>query len=344
MGLTSLQACMDSPDWLLQGTIMDDESGLMMDSTTGGDMLLAACSRQPATTMMERRLRPPQDQALKCPRCESTHTKFCYYNNYSLTQPRYFCKTCRRYWTKGGTLRNIPVGGGCRKSSSKKSGNGKNKSMIMSTSASSSGTSSPTSSSSAHQLLHGHFSSLLGSMVLENTHARTPVDFMEGKLEGLGGQNGNYNYDFGMGNGTIFNDHGGNIGGLSGSYGGFSRFGGAGIDGGSNGGESSNPATVGMTSIMESCQRLMLPYNHHRDNVNDDSANDVKPAARLLSLDWQDQSHHHGGSLVGKESEFGYFNNGTLDQSWNNDVTNQHHVMMNGYGSTSATMSMLHNN
>ncbi|XWS12626.1 hypothetical protein CRYUN_Cryun37aG0106200 [Craigia yunnanensis] len=54
---------------------------------------------------------PPQ----KCPRCESLNTKFCYYNNYSSSQPRYFCKTCRRYWTQGGTLRNVPVGGGCRK-------------------------------------------------------------------------------------------------------------------------------------------------------------------------------------------------------------------------------------
>nr|XP_025884805.1 dof zinc finger protein DOF4.1-like [Solanum lycopersicum] len=51
-----------------------------------------------------------------CPRCGSTNTKFCYYNNYSLTQPRYFCKGCRRYWTKGGSLRNVPIGGGCRKS------------------------------------------------------------------------------------------------------------------------------------------------------------------------------------------------------------------------------------
>ncbi|GMH05455.1 hypothetical protein Nepgr_007295 [Nepenthes gracilis] len=51
-----------------------------------------------------------------CPRCNSSNTKFCYYNNYSLSQPRYFCKGCRRYWTQGGTLRNVPVGGGCRKS------------------------------------------------------------------------------------------------------------------------------------------------------------------------------------------------------------------------------------
>lgn len=55
------------------------------------------------------------DQALKCPRCDSPNTKFCYYNNYNLTQPRHFCKTCRRYWTKGGALRNVPIGGGCRK-------------------------------------------------------------------------------------------------------------------------------------------------------------------------------------------------------------------------------------
>ncbi|CAH8355483.1 unnamed protein product [Eruca vesicaria subsp. sativa] len=55
---------------------------------------------------------PPQ---LKCPRCDSSNTKFCYYNNYSLSQPRYFCKACKRYWTRGGTLRNVPVGGSYRK-------------------------------------------------------------------------------------------------------------------------------------------------------------------------------------------------------------------------------------
>ncbi|KAJ9174294.1 hypothetical protein P3X46_017333 [Hevea brasiliensis] len=66
-------------------------------------------------TTLERKVRPQKDQALNCPRCNSTNTKFCYYNNYSLSQPRYFCKTCRRYWTEGGSLRNVPVGGGSRK-------------------------------------------------------------------------------------------------------------------------------------------------------------------------------------------------------------------------------------
>ncbi|ERN16081.1 hypothetical protein AMTR_s00030p00153440 [Amborella trichopoda] len=64
---------------------------------------------------MDRRWKGGIESAPHCPRCDSPNTKFCYYNNYSLTQPRYFCKSCRRYWTKGGSLRNVPVGGGCRK-------------------------------------------------------------------------------------------------------------------------------------------------------------------------------------------------------------------------------------
>ncbi|KAG8384445.1 hypothetical protein BUALT_Bualt04G0118600 [Buddleja alternifolia] len=61
---------------------------------------------------------PTTSENLRCPRCDSSNTKFCYYNNYNLTQPRHFCKTCRRYWTKGGALRNVPIGGGCRKNKS----------------------------------------------------------------------------------------------------------------------------------------------------------------------------------------------------------------------------------
>ncbi|KAJ7947664.1 Dof zinc finger protein [Quillaja saponaria] len=68
---------------------------------------------------------PQPESALKCPRCESTNTKFCYFNNYSLSQPRHFCKTCRRYWTRGGALRNVPVGGGCRRNKKNKSSRSK---------------------------------------------------------------------------------------------------------------------------------------------------------------------------------------------------------------------------
>ncbi|KAL2906119.1 Dof zinc finger protein DOF5.8 [Bienertia sinuspersici] len=78
-----------------------------------------------------------QQDPLPCPRCTSTNTKFCYYNNYNFSQPRHFCKSCRRYWTHGGTLRDIPVGGGSRKTAKRSR-----------TSNSSSATSSATSSSS----------------------------------------------------------------------------------------------------------------------------------------------------------------------------------------------------
>nr|AIG13054.1 prolamin binding factor [Secale cereale] len=68
-----------------------------------------------ATTTVEKKSRPKPEQKVECPRCKSGNTKFCYYNNYSMSQPRYFCKACRRYWTHGGSLRNVPIGGGCRK-------------------------------------------------------------------------------------------------------------------------------------------------------------------------------------------------------------------------------------
>ncbi|XP_022766486.1 dof zinc finger protein DOF1.6-like [Durio zibethinus] len=82
---------------------------------------------------------PKLTEPLPCPRCDSTSTKFCYYNNYNLSQPRYFCKSCRRYWTQGGTLRNVPVGGGTRKAS-KRSRSSSGSSNSAATSSSSSAT------------------------------------------------------------------------------------------------------------------------------------------------------------------------------------------------------------
>ncbi|KAJ7521224.1 hypothetical protein O6H91_19G043000 [Diphasiastrum complanatum] len=69
----------------------------------------------PQSTVSEERARRRPDKAVPCPRCESMDTKFCYYNNYNLNQPRHFCKNCQRYWTAGGSLRNVPVGAGRRK-------------------------------------------------------------------------------------------------------------------------------------------------------------------------------------------------------------------------------------
>ncbi|KAJ6907702.1 hypothetical protein NC651_018205 [Populus alba x Populus x berolinensis] len=57
--------------------------------TSKDDNQSSSSSRKAATTR-------PQEQALKCPRCE-------------------------RYWTKGGALRSVPIGGGCRKNKKIKS-------------------------------------------------------------------------------------------------------------------------------------------------------------------------------------------------------------------------------
>ncbi|KAH9325205.1 hypothetical protein KI387_005383, partial [Taxus chinensis] len=100
----------------------DQDSDMEERGMENGANMMSSCSRP----LLDRRLKPQAEQDLKCPRCDSTNTKFCYYNNYSLTQPRHFCKTCRRYWTKGGTLRSVPVGGGCRKNSKRSNNNNNN--------------------------------------------------------------------------------------------------------------------------------------------------------------------------------------------------------------------------
>eukprot|EP00250_Pteridium_aquilinum_P016099 c22941_g1_i1 orf=133-1443(-) len=86
-------------------------------STSSGssDGTAQGASRPRSSQMNQDGMPAAPQQAVKCPRCDSINTKFCYYNNYSQTQPRHFCKSCRRYWTQGGALRNVPVGGGCRK-------------------------------------------------------------------------------------------------------------------------------------------------------------------------------------------------------------------------------------
>lgn len=95
-----------------------------------------------------RRAKVPQPEAgLNCPRCDSTNTKFCYFNNYSLTQPRHFCKACRRYWTRGGALRSVPVGGGYRKNKRSKSNSGSSKSQVSGLNKSTSVSPSPSSCS-----------------------------------------------------------------------------------------------------------------------------------------------------------------------------------------------------
>ncbi|KAK6148375.1 hypothetical protein DH2020_019287 [Rehmannia glutinosa] len=270
-------------------------------TTPSGDEILT-CSRP----LIERRLRPQHEQALKCPRCESTHTKFCYYNNYSLSQPRYFCKTCRRYWTKGGTLRNIPVGGGCRKNKKVSSNSKKPSSSSTSTdnhnniiNQQNHNNSNNNNNNSNSTDLHLAFPEQLQfsslhfngggnpNFLFENP---TPIDFMENKYENLiGGHDGLI-----MGNGENFggimqnpnnnNNFHGNI---------CAPFGLSAFDHG-------NVNSSTGANIFESCQRFMLPYDQNQIHREVD---DVKPNAKILSLEWHEQQQQQAcNSDAGKDS------------------------------------------
>ncbi|KAI4336145.1 hypothetical protein L6164_014711 [Bauhinia variegata] len=163
-----------------------------------------------------------------------------------------------------------------------------------------------------------HLSNLLGANgvlgnpsfnigVLENPR---PIDFVESsKLEGLIGASSR-NFDF-MGN----SDHMGmgiGLGDMNGHNGMQPNF--NGLCSTPFGGMSLDANNGGTNYIMDSCQRLMLPYDHEDQNA----AIDVKPNPKLLSLEWQDQ----GCSDAGKES-FGYLNG---LGSWTG--------IMNGYGTS----------
>ncbi|XP_050372873.1 cyclic dof factor 1-like [Argentina anserina] len=86
----------------------DRETSVSLKSSKNGEQSDETSSSQDKT------LKKP-DKILPCPRCNSMDTKFCYYNNYNVNQPRHFCKNCQRYWTAGGIMRNVPVGAGRRK-------------------------------------------------------------------------------------------------------------------------------------------------------------------------------------------------------------------------------------
>ncbi|XP_044460756.1 dof zinc finger protein DOF3.6-like isoform X2 [Mangifera indica] len=125
MVFSSIPVYLDPPNWQQQsnqqpvgGNIENSQLQLPpLPSLAGGYGGSGPGSIRPVSMAERARMAkiPPLESTLKCPRCDSTNTKFCYFNNYSLSQPRHFCKTCRRYWTRGGALRNVPVGGGCRK-------------------------------------------------------------------------------------------------------------------------------------------------------------------------------------------------------------------------------------
>ncbi|GMI99889.1 hypothetical protein HRI_003658200 [Hibiscus trionum] len=106
----------------LQEKLDDDDNGRIPLSERKHSSLESSKNEEKTETngSQEKTLKKP-DKILPCPRCNSNETKFCYYNNYNVNQPRHFCKNCQRYWTAGGAMRNVPVGAGRRKTKSSSS-------------------------------------------------------------------------------------------------------------------------------------------------------------------------------------------------------------------------------
>ncbi|XP_022879560.1 cyclic dof factor 2-like [Olea europaea var. sylvestris] len=96
--------------------LANDDSNALSTNNDAERMKTSKTGNDPrdTSTSHEKTLKKP-DKILPCPRCNSMDTKFCYFNNYNVNQPRHFCRKCQRYWTAGGTMRNMPVGAGRRK-------------------------------------------------------------------------------------------------------------------------------------------------------------------------------------------------------------------------------------
>ncbi|CAH8387264.1 unnamed protein product [Eruca vesicaria subsp. sativa] len=193
MVFSSIQAYLDSSNWQQAPPNNYNQGGEVASATGGhglGPQLQPLSQPQANGSGSSGSIRPGSmvdrarqanvaipEAALKCPRCESTNTKFCYFNNYSLTQPRHFCKTCRRYWTRGGTLRNVPVGGGFRRNRRTKSSSNNNTSTATSNNTSFSSAASGNASSTISAILSSNYggnqesflSQILSPMKLMNT-------------------------------------------------------------------------------------------------------------------------------------------------------------------------------
>ncbi|CAL5322480.1 unnamed protein product [Camellia sinensis] len=191
---------------------------------SGGSGGTATGSTRPGSMAERARLAkmPQPEVALKCPRCESTNTKFCYFNNYSLTQPRHFCKTCRRYWTRGGALRSVPVGGGCRRNKKSKRNRSKSPAMNDHRRDASSSAAGVTSTTTCTTGMIGHLIlpppqqlPFLPSLPHLSDYSSTDISLnfpgIQPPVAATGGVNGGIDMEFGIGTNTGGGGGGGSI-------------------------------------------------------------------------------------------------------------------------------------
>ncbi|KAA0053853.1 cyclic dof factor 3-like [Cucumis melo var. makuwa] len=107
-------SCPSERSSVLVGDNEENQASNVMSNKGESELHLKEEQADGNGTDQERAFKKP-DKIIPCPRCNSLETKFCYFNNYNVNQPRHFCKNCQRYWTAGGTMRNVPIGAGRRR-------------------------------------------------------------------------------------------------------------------------------------------------------------------------------------------------------------------------------------
>lgn len=86
----------------------------LRQSTARQEQQQLAVQMQQEEAELEGKARPkapprPTGQLPCCPRCNSNDTKFCYYNNHNVKQPRYYCRVST---AQGWSRKQRKEGGG----------------------------------------------------------------------------------------------------------------------------------------------------------------------------------------------------------------------------------------
>ncbi|XP_004146609.1 dof zinc finger protein DOF1.4 isoform X1 [Cucumis sativus] len=275
-----------------------------------------------------------QQEPLRCPRCDSSNTKFCYYNNYSLSQPRHFCKACKRYWTRGGTLRNVPVGGGCRKNKRLKRPTISSTTTTVTHSSSSPAPTAPDSTSSSstscntnplHNIFYGSTSDLnlpfSGYDHHHHNHLQTHLNAL-----GLGFSSPNIDH-------RDFNLNGFNSSSLLSGY--------SSLFGNNNNNPSSNSTSISSLLASKFDPNLFgnlassQPFDDHvmGSNGGDQlglNVKDVKLEDGMKRLNWEDdghqqQNHQTDNEIVAQSNDDHHnslFANNWTSQNWHHDPPN----------------------
>lgn len=277
---------------------------------------------------------PMQEQPQKCPRCDSTNTKFCYFNNYSLSQPRHFCKACKRYWTRGGALRSVPVGGGCRRNKRTKGSSSTGKSP-----ASSDRQTGPANSNSSVEM------GGLGSP------APPPMRFMAPSHQ-LGDHLGELGLNYGlissqMGGVGDLNFHIGNS--LGGSSGGVSGGGGGGVGVGGGGGSTSILPIGGfeqwrvpqthqfpfLSSMETPSQNFLYPFEGVGGGQNSNQAHGYGGGSTMPKVSTSSSVKMEDNQQLGMSRQFLGMINSNNNNNTNNNLNSEQYWNGNG-GATSA--------